>query len=78
MPLQYCCYIRGFYKAGQILSGKQMGIWLLFLAQENSRYYLCKNKMHIKLTREQQRFWKRILIVDGDNDITTTFKATTA
>jgi len=24
--------------------------------------------MHIKLTREQQRFWKRILMVDDDND----------
>jgi hypothetical protein len=30
--------------------------------------------MHIKLTREQQRFWKR-LFVDDYNDITTTFKA---
>jgi DNA-binding response OmpR family regulator len=27
------------------------------------------------LTKEQERFWKRILIVDDDNDITTTFKA---
>jgi CheY-like chemotaxis protein len=27
------------------------------------------------LTREQERFSKRILIVDDDNDITTTFKA---
>ena len=27
------------------------------------------------LTKEQQRFWKRILIVDDDADLTTTFKA---
>ena len=27
------------------------------------------------LTKEQQRFWKRILIVDDDTDITKTFKA---
>jgi CheY-like chemotaxis protein len=27
------------------------------------------------LTREQQRFWRRVLIVDDDADITTTFKA---
>src|SRR5215469_14486986 len=27
------------------------------------------------LTKEQERFWKRILIVDDDSDITTTFKA---
>ena len=27
------------------------------------------------LTKEQERFWKRILIVVDDNDITTTFKA---
>jgi len=27
------------------------------------------------LTKEQQRFWKRMLIVDDDADITTTFKA---
>ena len=26
------------------------------------------------LTKEQQRFWKRILIVDDDNDTTTSFK----
>ena len=27
------------------------------------------------LTKDQERFWKRILIVDDDNDIITTFKA---
>jgi CheY-like chemotaxis protein len=27
------------------------------------------------LTKEQQRFWKRILIVDDDTDLTLTFKA---
>ena len=30
---------------------------------------------HTDVLKEQQRFWKRILIVDNDNDITTTFKA---
>jgi len=30
---------------------------------------------HKTLTKEQQRFWRRILIVDDDADITTTFKA---
>src|SRR5215469_3975030 len=34
-----------------------------------------KQDVYKTLTREQQRFWKRILIVDDDNDITTTFKA---
>ncbi|MGC2572737.1 MAG: response regulator [Candidatus Nitrosopolaris sp.] len=33
-----------------------------------------KQEEYKTLTREQQRFWKRILIVDDDNDITTTFK----
>ena len=27
------------------------------------------------LTKERERFWKRILIVDDNADITTTFKA---
>ena len=27
------------------------------------------------LTKEQQRFWKRILIVDDDADLTMTFRA---
>jgi len=49
---------------------------LLFRAQEDSLYYSRKNKKYIKLvTKEQQRFWKRILIVDDNKDITTTFKA---
>ena len=30
---------------------------------------------HTDVLKEQQRFWKRILILDDDNDITTTFKA---
>ncbi|MGC2575172.1 MAG: response regulator [Candidatus Nitrosopolaris sp.] len=34
-----------------------------------------KQDAYKTLTREQQRFWKRILIVDNDKDITTTFKA---
>jgi DNA-binding response OmpR family regulator len=45
------------------------------VAQEDSLFYSRKNRRHIKLTKEQQRFWKRILIVDDDPDITTTFKA---
>jgi len=31
-------------------------------------------RAHKSLTKEQQRFWKRILIVDDDADITTTFR----
>jgi hypothetical protein len=34
-----------------------------------------KQEAYKTLTKEQQRFWKRILIVDDNNDITTTFKA---
>jgi CheY-like chemotaxis protein len=34
-----------------------------------------KQEAYKTLTREQQRFWKRILIVDDDADITITFKA---
>jgi osmotically-inducible protein OsmY len=34
-----------------------------------------KREAYKTLTREQQGFWKRILIVDDDNDITTTLKA---
>jgi CheY-like chemotaxis protein len=34
-----------------------------------------KQEAYKTLTREQERFWKRILIVDDDSDITTTFKA---
>jgi CheY-like chemotaxis protein len=30
---------------------------------------------HPVVVKQDQRFWKRILIVDDDNDITTTFKA---
>jgi CheY-like chemotaxis protein len=33
-----------------------------------------KQEAYKTLTKEQQRFWKRILIVDDDADITTTFK----
>jgi DNA-binding response OmpR family regulator len=36
---------------------------------------LLMQKQYKTLTREQKRFWKRILIVDDDSDITTTFKA---
>jgi CheY-like chemotaxis protein len=34
-----------------------------------------KQEAYKTLTKEKQRFWKRILIVDDDVDITTTFKA---
>ena len=34
-----------------------------------------KQDAYKTLTREQQRFWKRILIVDDDSDLTTTFRA---
>jgi CheY-like chemotaxis protein len=34
-----------------------------------------KQEAYKTVTREQERFWKRILIVDDNNDITTTFKA---
>jgi len=37
--------------------------------------YKQKQDAYKTLTREQQRFWKRILIVDDDADLTTTFKA---
>src|SRR5215467_4168357 len=39
-----------------------------------SLLFMQKREDYKTLTREQQRFWKRILIVDDDNDITTTFK----
>jgi len=34
-----------------------------------------KQEAYKTLTKEQQRFWKRILIVDDDADLTMTFKA---
>jgi CheY-like chemotaxis protein len=34
-----------------------------------------EREVHKALTKGQERFWKRILIVDDDSDITTTFKA---
>jgi DNA-binding response OmpR family regulator len=34
-----------------------------------------KQDAYKTLTKEQERFWKRILIVDDDADITVTFKA---
>ena len=33
-----------------------------------------KQEVYKTVTKGQQRFWKRILIVDDDNDISTTFK----
>jgi hypothetical protein len=33
-----------------------------------------KQEAYKTLTKEQQRFWKRILIVDDDADLTITFK----
>jgi CheY-like chemotaxis protein len=34
-----------------------------------------KQEAYKTLTKERQRFWKRILIVDDDTDVTITFKA---
>ena len=34
-----------------------------------------KQEAYKTLTKEQQRFWKRILIVDDDADLTMTFRA---
>jgi CheY-like chemotaxis protein len=34
-----------------------------------------KQEVYKTLTKEQQRFWKRILIVDDEVDVTITFKA---
>ena len=34
-----------------------------------------KQEAYKTLTKEQERFWKRILIVDDDEDVTLTFKA---
>jgi CheY-like chemotaxis protein len=34
-----------------------------------------KQEAYKTLTKEQERFWKRILIVDDDGDVTLTFKA---
>jgi len=34
-----------------------------------------RQEAHKTLTKEQERFWKRILIVDDDADLTMTFKA---
>ncbi len=34
-----------------------------------------KKEYHRAITKEQQRFWKRILIIDDNADITLTFKA---
>ena len=34
-----------------------------------------KKEAYNTLTKEQQRFWRRILIVDDDADLTITFKA---
>ncbi len=33
-----------------------------------------QREAHKTLTKEQQRYWKRILIVDDEPDLTTTFK----
>jgi CheY-like chemotaxis protein len=40
-----------------------------------SFFLMQKQEAYKTLTKEQQRFWKRILIVDDNSDITTTFKA---
>jgi CheY-like chemotaxis protein len=39
-----------------------------------STFLLTQKEAYKTLTKEQQRFWKRILIVDDDADVTLTFK----
>jgi CheY-like chemotaxis protein len=39
-----------------------------------STFLLTQKEEYKTLTKEQQRFWKRILIVDDDADVTLTFK----
>jgi CheY-like chemotaxis protein len=34
-----------------------------------------KQETYKTLTKEQERFWKRILVIDDENDVTSTFKA---
>jgi CheY-like chemotaxis protein len=50
-----------------IIAVPGLGGFSLLLVQER--------EAHKSLTKGQERFWKRILIVDDDSDITTTFKA---
>jgi CheY-like chemotaxis protein len=50
-----------------MIAAPGLGGFSLLLVQER--------EAHKALTKEQERFWKRILIVDDDSDITTTFKA---
>ncbi|MFZ0220235.1 MAG: hypothetical protein WA323_07670 [Candidatus Nitrosopolaris sp.] len=47
-------------------SGQGQGGFSLLLMQRQEAYKT--------LTKEQERFWKRILIVDDDADITMTFR----
>ena len=52
-----------------------MNIWLWFRAQGDSLFLLKqKQEAYKTVTKEQERFWKRILIVDDDADTTITFK----
>jgi CheY-like chemotaxis protein len=39
-----------------------------------STFLLTQKEEYKTLTKEQQRFWKRVLIVDDDADVTLTFK----
>ena len=52
---------------GHMITVPGSGEFSLLLMQKQDAYKT--------LTREQQRFWKRVLIVDDNTDITTTFKA---
>jgi DNA-binding response OmpR family regulator len=53
-----------------------MNIRLLFRPQGGFSFLLTQKQEEYKtIIKEQQRFWKRILIVDDDADLTTTFKA---
>jgi CheY-like chemotaxis protein len=44
-------------------------------ASGGSSLLLSQKEAYKTLTKEQQRFWKRLLIVDDDADLTTTFRA---
>jgi CheY-like chemotaxis protein len=60
---------------GLFLSDKQMSIMIAVPSAGGfSSLLMQKQHAYKTLTKEQERFWKRILIVDDDADLTTTFK----
>jgi DNA-binding response OmpR family regulator len=58
----------------QFLSYKEMNIVAVPGSGGFSLLLMQKQEAYKTLTRELQRFWKRILIVDDDEDITITLK----